>query len=495
MSRLTAEQIVNETEGHITVKNVTMLDPNNVTEKMKFHRELLAKLTDQWRVDIATAIRKRLGILQHKMKANSMKTINIYPYMRLLTPEQYTDIMLEELKSLADGCELYSPTVVQIYGNIGLKVLQKYQMKLREQNGINQKVRHMYKTYREILCSGKCPDNPRQLWQRIIYHSQSTGPSIFQPDIDWPWAVRCDVGRTLFKILLENIKIDANLLDSKTSQVNYVPVVYSLFRKRDHLSREEIRPHPSFIQLMHEAKLDTMKFNTNEAPMICPPVPWTSASNGGYLHTHKNLLRLPIEFSYQNELMKAAPPEQLYPPLDAVNQLGSIPWQVNTRILDLAIKIFNFGGDDKLDVPLTPDNMVTDEHLKYRGKTREQFDSERNFYDEMYHQRQNELLSMYTDTLYKLSLAHHFRDRPFWLPTNLDFRGRSYPSKKTIHFVFLIDFLIEKFISFRSTTSFNPFECGFDAVNVMLPSKAAVGREGFGVAEIALHQFNRNEET
>lgn len=408
-----------------------MLDPSKyLTEKVRHRREILDKLTNQWRIDIACAIRKKLGILQHKMKINSAKTVNIYPYMRLLTPEQYTEILIDELKSLAQGCELYSPTVVQIYGDLGLKVMHRYQMKVREQNGVNKKVRQLYRTYRETLCSGKCPDNPRQLWQRIVHHSRKSGPCIFHRDIVWPWPVQCDVGRTLFKILLENIKIDVNILDATRNQANYVPVVYSLFRKRDFMSREEIRPHPVFAQLMRESKQDTMRFKANEVPMLCPPLPWTSAESGGYLQSHTTFLRLPPQFSYQNELVNAVPREQLYPPLDAVNQLGSIPWQVNTRILDLAIKVFNLGGDDKLDVPLTPDDMLTDDHLKYRGITRAQLEKTRNNKDEKYIQRQNELLSLYTDTLYKLSLANHFRDRPFWLPTNLDFRGRTYPGAK-----------------------------------------------------------------
>lgn len=430
MDELTAEQINNESEGHIIVKNVTMLDSSKyLTERVKVHREMLDKLMDQWRIDIANAIRKKLGVLHHKMNRQSTQKMNIYPYMRLLTPEQYTELLLDELKSLADGCDLYSPTVVQIYGSLGEKVMQKYQMKMREQNGVNQKIRNVHKTYREILCSGTCPDNPRQLWQRIVHHTRKSGPGVWQRDTVWPWGVQCDVGRTLFKILMDSIKIDQNMLNVKKNQTNYAPVVYSIFRKRNLMSREEIRPHPVLTQLMHESRQDTMKFKANEVPMLCPPKPWTSPDSGGYLHAHTILLRLPPQFSYQNELVNQVPPEQLYPPLDAVNQLGCIPWRVNTRILDLAIKVLNLGGDDKLDVPLTPDDMLTDDHLKYRGITRQQLEKSRKINDEKYQQRQNELLSMYTDTLYKLSLANHFRDRAFWLPTNLDFRGRSYPGE------------------------------------------------------------------
>lgn len=441
MNAFTAEQIVNENEGHILVKNITMLDSSkHLTPKVQQHRELLEKLTDQWQTDIASSIRKRLGVLQHKMKKKSTQSLNIYPYMRLLTPEQYTEILIDELKLLAQGCELYSPTVVQIYGNLGKKVMLKYQIKMREQNGINKKVRHLYRTYREALCSGNCSDNPRQLWQRIAHHSRPYGPCIFQRDIVWPWPVMCEVGRTLFKILLENIKIDVNLLDPTKNQANYAPVVFSLFRKREHKSREEIRPHPVFARLLRESKLDTMRFQTNEVPMLCPPLPWTSPESGGYLQSHTTFLRLPPQFSYQNELVNQVPREQLYPTLDSINQLGSVPWKVNARILDLAIEIFNLGGDDKLDVPLTPDDMLNDEHLKYRGMTKAELEKIRKDKDEKYEQRQNELLSLYTDTLYKLSLANHFRDRPFWLPTNLDFRGRTYPgtsfSAKKNYFLF-----------------------------------------------------------
>lgn len=38
-----------------------------------------------------------------------------------------------------------------------------------------------------------------------------------------------------------------------------------------------------------------------------------------------------------------------------------------------------------------------------------------------------EQFSLRMSALYKLSVANHFRDHVFWLPINLDFRGRVYP--------------------------------------------------------------------
>lgn len=39
----------------------------------------------------------------------------------------------------------------------------------------------------------------------------------------------------------------------------------------------------------------------------------------------------------------------------------------------------------------------------------------------------HELFALRMDLLYKLSIANHFRGQVFWIPSNLDFRGRVYP--------------------------------------------------------------------
>jgi DNA-directed RNA polymerase len=38
-----------------------------------------------------------------------------------------------------------------------------------------------------------------------------------------------------------------------------------------------------------------------------------------------------------------------------------------------------------------------------------------------------EQYSLRMSSLYKLSVAQHFRNNVFWLPLNMDFRGRVYP--------------------------------------------------------------------
>lgn len=178
--------------------------------------------------------------------------------------------------------------------------------------------------------------------------------------------------------------------------------------------------------------------------MKCPPVPWTSVTNGGYLIAPCEVVRLPSQATAQKQRMHQALANQLYPTLDSLNQLASVPWKVHTKILDVIMKVFRDGGSAKLDVPELPSSLPlpaatqadmskTQKHALFRQRLQ-------------YRRKKAEMYSLWCDCLYRLSLANHvsyelkqcelivsifkylqFRDDIFWLPHNMDFRGRVYP--------------------------------------------------------------------
>ena len=91
--------------------------------------------------------------------------------------------------------------------------------------------------------------------------------------------------------------------------------------------------------------------------MLSPPLPWNSHGCGGYLVTDVSLVRLPAQASKQRLRLANTPPQQLYPALDALNALGTIPWRINNAILDLVIQIFNSNGSKELDIPEPPSTL------------------------------------------------------------------------------------------------------------------------------------------
>lgn len=421
----------------IEIKSIFKRKNGRPHVEVERYRQLLNDLFKKWHTEICAAFKRDLAAAQHNMNSKNSNRLSIYPYLRLLKPEQFADLLIAELKSLGESNLTYSPTSSQMAANLGRKVQLQYQNQLKIRHGLTQKMENLYNEYCDGISLGSNSDNPRQLWQRIVYHQISKGSSWNVPDISWPWPVLSDIGGFLFKILLHDIKIDTNIFqqnkkcspnnsDSKKCS-SYMPIVYSLFRNRDLKAREEVTPNPLFVKLYEMSEPETLTFDANLVPMVCPPIPWTSPHSGGYLVMRSDLLRLPDQAVQQLERIKEMPEANLYPALDALNQLGSIPWRVNTRILDIVIEVFNKGGSDKLHVPKVPDTLLPNAgkpNAAHQDQVIECLFSEPSWKKP---EEQAGLYSLWCDTLYKLSLANHFRDKPFWLPHNMDFRGRVYP--------------------------------------------------------------------
>lgn len=170
-----------------------------------------------------------------------------------------------------------------------------------------------------------------------------------------------------------------------------------------------------------------MTFDAAVMPMKCPPLPWLSPQSGPYLMSPTQLMRCSDGAVQHQLLLEKCPSGQLYPVLDALNQLGLCPWRINQPILDIIISIFNDKGNDKLDIP-PPLSEAPALPVQLSGMV--------NSLEKKYaHQKElarcrkktNEMYSLRMYALYNLSIANHMRDQIFWFPHNMDFRGRTYP--------------------------------------------------------------------
>lgn len=56
----------------------------------------------------------------------SYRSVNIYPYLRALNTEQYVDIIIQEVRKLAEGSETFSPSVNLLYRNLANQVKLRY---------------------------------------------------------------------------------------------------------------------------------------------------------------------------------------------------------------------------------------------------------------------------------------------------------------------------------------------------------------------------------
>ena len=157
-------------------------------------------------------------------------------------------------------------------------------------------------------------------------------------------------------------------------------------------------------------------------PMAVPPKPWTSYNDGGYYFVPNTIMR--TQGSHlQREALKYVDLTKIY---QSLNYLGSIPWRINNRILDVIEYIWEEekGGvpfiPTRIDhiLPNKPNYTFQENPSGYRLWQRNLAIAEKN---------NRNLHSLRCSLLLKLQCAKEFSKKVFYFPYSLDFRGRAYP--------------------------------------------------------------------
>lgn len=80
-------------------------------------------LQENWKDSIRNAITRELESIRAQHNClKSYRNVNLYPYLRVLSTEQYVNIILMEVRKLAEGSETFSPTVNLLHRNLANQV-------------------------------------------------------------------------------------------------------------------------------------------------------------------------------------------------------------------------------------------------------------------------------------------------------------------------------------------------------------------------------------
>ncbi|KAJ9581673.1 hypothetical protein L9F63_023149, partial [Diploptera punctata] len=423
LQRLAKKQLDIELNNYIHVKTIEKRKEPN--ETILQYREKLEAVQKGWQKTILEAFHKKVKILRAQ-HSQTFRNINVYPYLKVLDPQDYVEILMMEIRKLAEGSETYSPTTGHLYRDLGNQVRRRYEIKYKKTTGILEKVEKMYADYCNWYLDPKDCTNTREKWQHLIYGNPvDVMCMLIIEEKHWTPAVLTAVGKFLYSVIMKDIKIDVNLTKCNSKTENLLPAFYTLYRSHGRFFKEEIKPHPILGRLYRGAAQETLVFDVTTVPMVCPPVPWISINNGGYLVAKADLIRLTSASTQQWQVLKKTPQQQLYPSFDSLNQLGTIPWTVNEKVLDVIIEVFNSGGSNRLDIPEPPSSCPAPRKVTPEMSKAEKYQV---FREKMFLRRHKaDMYSLWCDALYRLSLANHFRKQIFWLPHNMDFRGRVYP--------------------------------------------------------------------
>ncbi|XP_023247852.1 DNA-directed RNA polymerase, mitochondrial isoform X2 [Copidosoma floridanum] len=416
------KQIKTEMEGHVTVKNISK--KNSSVKNDAFWKKRLAQLEKNWEKQALLAFKRNLRSLKCEEKFTSRsRKILLHPYLSLSKPDDYISILMREVKKIGMGSETFSLPYNSLCQNLGAQVHKMYEAKIKKSNGVIDKTIEVYSQYCDWFLKRDDKLNSRTKWTLLEREANKHGVTLNFEIPVWQYNINYNIGKFLYNIITNDLTID--LRPNKMDRGRKINAISKTLRQYGVKRVFAIKPHPELVKIYQNSNPETLTFDTTLAPSICPPRPWRSIYNGGYLVTRTDIVRVSYMGNQQWDRLVNAPPRKLYPALDSLNQLGSIPWAVNTEVLDVAIKVFQDNGSVELNIPQPPWVLafVPPPSKDASNEEKKRIFNERKELD----RKKRDMYSLWCDALYRLSLANHYRDEIFWLPHNMDFRGRVYP--------------------------------------------------------------------
>ncbi|XP_018344252.1 PREDICTED: DNA-directed RNA polymerase, mitochondrial isoform X2 [Trachymyrmex septentrionalis] len=416
-------QVDIEKQCTMDVKTVALFTGDPEVKQQAIKR--IAEWEKTWKSTVAEAFERNLTYLKQKETKMKNDLKSLYPFLQVLPKEEYINAIMKEISQLTKFSEGFSYTMTYLYLTLGQYIYKRYEFQRKMKDGVIDNSIQIYKKYLEWYMKKNPADrisNGRIKWQQLINDAQKSGVCYELSVPEWSHNTMMNVGKFLYNIIVNDVKISH--VSKPGAPERQIPAFYLLFRLHSNkFFMEEIKPHPQLHRFYKDLHSETLSFETILLPTFCPPRPWVNVNTGGYLFSKAAFVR--DFYMKSSHLLRNTPTKQLYPAFDSLNQLGSIPWRINVPMLDILIQIFRDGGSKELNVP-QPSTVIpsstdiisseTNKNPKQIMKLLFQFK-----------RKKNEMHSLWCDCLYKLSLANHFRDKVFWMPHNLDFRGRAYP--------------------------------------------------------------------
>uniref|UniRef100_A0A8C7DMB6 DNA-directed RNA polymerase n=1 Tax=Oncorhynchus kisutch TaxID=8019 RepID=A0A8C7DMB6_ONCKI len=414
-----SRQLSMEQTSTITIHSVEAMKPEDEGPWWA----LLAEQRMVWHKALVGALRESNMILA-SITPKAVR-LSLYPYLCLMDQKDYVDIMIQSLSNLPPSGE----SLHILAKELGNRVHNKFCIRMKSHNQMVDKLSHIYNEYAELLAKDSKDFDvlPRERWWKLEAE-HSSGPSLLGDNTQWPHTVVVELGTYLVDLMVKHMKVNSDILNPANDR-KFIPVLYHMYTFRSNKQVGFIKPHPILTQMQQDAMETTLTFDSYVMPMLCPPVPWTSAKFGAYLLTPTKMMRTVVGANQHEILLEKCQDADLHAVLDSLNQLGNAAWRINQPLLDIIISIFNDKGNEKLDIP--PPNSEAPKILRYSQQDLATYSSAEKAHlkRELVKAKKkcSEMHSLRMDALYKLSIANHMRDEVFWFPHNMDFRGRTYP--------------------------------------------------------------------
>ncbi|KAJ5629407.1 hypothetical protein N7528_003064 [Penicillium herquei] len=245
------------------------------------------------------------------------------------------------------------------------------------------------------------------------------------PTLAWNSRVQVRIGAVFTCFLFDVAKAPVRVKDETTGKTihSMQPAFQHLYQVAFGKRLGLLHLHPEIVKIVKsEPPIDLLG---RHLPMVCPPKPWVGTKDGGYL-------------IYQNSIVRTTPGESLQPlyvktSLEngglkeirrGLDVLGGTAWVINRDVFNVMLEAWNSGEEVANLAPLEPKIPAPPKPDPTEG-----FEAEKLWQSQM-RDVENQRSGFHSQRCFQnfqMEVARSFRNETFYLPHNLDFRGRAYP--------------------------------------------------------------------
>ncbi|KAI5305645.1 hypothetical protein KEM56_003769 [Ascosphaera pollenicola] len=380
----------------------------------------------QWHQDIALEIEAELTVVEEVEKKDIITGadhdhLNLAPYLRIIGSDKLAAVaILATLNGVARIGVEKGVKAGNLVTLIGSSIYEEFACEqLRRNHDVlygDEKARKKF--LKELFQPKNRPFIKQRIQALVSKASNQTNP------VDWSPVVEAKIGALLASFVMSCCKIPVEVKNHDTGKtsISMQPAFNRIYAFEKGRRVGKVVLHEKLIQkLQSEPPAPVL---AKHLPMVASPRPWEGVYNGGFLDHLSSLTRVKKSDKTQLHYIEAAADRGKLDKIFAgLTVLGKTGWKVNKGVLKVMIEAWNSGEEiaciapahPKIDYPEKPDTEDKDILKEYNRKMRLAENLKMSYHSQRCFQN------------FQIEIARAYRNETFYLPHNLDFRGRAYP--------------------------------------------------------------------
>ncbi|KAL1952639.1 hypothetical protein VTO42DRAFT_4578 [Malbranchea cinnamomea] len=387
----------------------------------------LGALLYEWHEELSSKIKQELELAalsegKAKLTAEETDRCEYAPFLRAIGPEKLAGLsILTATSSLAQAGMDKGATISSFVMNLGSAIEEEY---LAERFRLSAEAKQddgpsREKAILKLLEKGMAAPGGKTRFKKLIRKFKAN-----EEPVAWSPILKVKIGSFLASMLFNSTTVSVKQVNPETKEVTISKE--PAFRHLHHIERGY---HVGYVHL-HEKLIQKLlreppaAFMAKHLPMVAPPRPWEDHNIGGFLGSPTTIVRVKNGDDSQLRYIRAAAERgDLDTIFKGLSVLGKTAWKINKPVFEVMLQAWNSTKAIANIAPLNPDLKVPEKPDTDDPGTLKAY-----FYEK--HRIQNAISGFHSERCFQnfqMEIARTFLNEIFYLPHNMDFRGRAYP--------------------------------------------------------------------